>query len=144
MLPHQWWNRILPKSLLLHLQKAESQMTKYSKWEVLSEPSRNLVAHKLKKSHWWKFPGGPVVRILGFHCCGPGSAPGPGTEIWQALWCEQKRKRKVTGIMWLPKNLKGNLILIWCTRNTGSKQKEPSTHLLIRTGEACPSQSTLF
>ena len=29
----------------------------------------------------WEFPGGLVVRILGFHCHGPGSIPGQGTEI---------------------------------------------------------------
>ena len=23
----------------------------------------------------------------GFHCCGPSSIPGPGTEIPQAVWC---------------------------------------------------------
>ena len=28
-----------------------------------------------------EFPGGRVVRIWGFHCCGPGSVPGLGTEI---------------------------------------------------------------
>ena len=57
---------------------------------------------------------------------------------------KKERKRKVTGVMWLSKKLTGNPILIWCTRNTGSKQKEPSTHLLTRPAEACPSSSTLF
>ena len=27
-----------------------------------------------------EFPGGLVVRIPGFHCRGPGSVPGQGTE----------------------------------------------------------------
>ena len=27
------------------------------------------------------FPGGLVVRIPGFHCCGPGSIPGQGISI---------------------------------------------------------------
>ena len=34
---------------------------------------------------FWEFPGGPVVRILGFHCHGPGSTPGQGTETAQGL-----------------------------------------------------------
>ena len=32
-----------------------------------------------------------MVRIPGFHCCGPGSVPCQGTEILQAEWCGQKR-----------------------------------------------------
>ena len=27
-----------------------------------------------------------MVRILGFHCHGPGSIPGGGTEILKAMW----------------------------------------------------------
>ena len=44
-------------------------------------------------SQIWEFPGGLMVRIQHFHCCGPGSIPGLGTEIpHQAavgvpLWC---------------------------------------------------------
>ena len=34
----------------------------------------------------WEFPGGPVVRILGFCCHGQGSIPSQGTEIPQAAW----------------------------------------------------------
>ena len=34
---------------------------------------------------WW-----PVVRISCFHCHGPGSIPGLGTEILQAMWHRQK------------------------------------------------------
>ena len=34
-----------------------------------------------------------MVRILGFHCCGPGSIPGWGTEIPQASG-EAKKKKK--------------------------------------------------
>ena len=39
-----------------------------------------------------EFPGGLVLRILGFHCHGLGSIPGWGTEILQAVWCGQKKK----------------------------------------------------
>ena len=41
----------------------------------------------------WEFPGGLVVRILGFHCCGPGSIPGWETEIPQAVQRGQKKKK---------------------------------------------------
>ena len=35
-------------------------------------------------------PGGLVVKILGFLCCGLGSRPGQGTESLQAAWGGQK------------------------------------------------------
>ena len=35
-----------------------------------------------------------VVRTLGFHCCGPGSTPGWGTEFLQAARCGQKKKKE--------------------------------------------------
>ena len=41
-----------------------------------------------------EFPDGLVVRIPGFHCQGPGSDPGQGTEILQARWHSRKRKKK--------------------------------------------------
>ena len=44
-----------------------------------------------------EFPGGLVVRIPGFHFCGPGSNPGRGTEIPQGVWCGQKILIKRTG-----------------------------------------------
>ena len=43
-----------------------------------------------KKNHSKEFPGGLVVRITGFHCCGLGSVAGRGTEIPQATWHGQK------------------------------------------------------
>ena len=33
-----------------------------------------------------------MVRIWHFHCCGPGSIPGQGTEILQPSWCGQNLK----------------------------------------------------
>ena len=47
------------------------------------------------KSISWKFLGGPGVKILCFHCWGPGSIPGWGTKIPQAMWCGQKKKKKI-------------------------------------------------
>ena len=41
----------------------------------------------------WEFPGGLVVRILGFHRSGPGTIPGQRTEILQAMLCGQKKKK---------------------------------------------------
>ena len=38
----------------------------------------------------WEFPSGLVVRIWYFHCCGPGSVSGQGTEILQAAQQGQK------------------------------------------------------
>ena len=43
---------------------------------------------------WGEFPGGLVVRIPGFHCCGPGSIPGWETEIAQAAQPKEKRKKR--------------------------------------------------
>ena len=37
-----------------------------------------------------EFPGGPVVRTQHFHCRGLGSIPGRGTNIPQAVQCNQK------------------------------------------------------
>ena len=34
-----------------------------------------------------------MVRILSFHCWGPGSIPGQGTEIPQAMQRSQKKKK---------------------------------------------------
>ena len=39
-----------------------------------------------------EFPGGLVLRILGFHC--PGSIPGQGVEILQASQYDQKQTQK--------------------------------------------------
>lgn len=41
----------------------------------------------------WEFPGGLVVMILGFCCCGLGSIPGQGTETLQDAWCSQKKMK---------------------------------------------------
>ena len=43
-----------------------------------------------------EFPGGLVVKILGFHCRGPSSIPGRGTEILQAAWRGKKQKQNKT------------------------------------------------
>ena len=40
------------------------------------------------------FLSGLLVRILGFHYCGLGLIPGCGTEILQAAWHGQKKKKE--------------------------------------------------
>ena len=45
----------------------------------------------MKKAMVREFPGGIVVRTQPFHCCGPGSIPGQGTEIPQAMQCSQNK-----------------------------------------------------
>lgn len=44
--------------------------------------------------YYWEFPGDLVVRILCFHSHVPGSIPGQGTEIQQAVLCSQKQKSR--------------------------------------------------
>ena len=44
-----------------------------------------------------EFPSGPVVRTQCFHCCGPGSIPGQGTQIPQAMQY-RKKKKNYTGL----------------------------------------------
>ena len=69
-----------------------------------------------------EFPGGLVVRILGFHCHGPGSVPGWGIEIRQAVWHGQKNPENKKTPLDLQdlvqkndvKYLINNLILITC------------------------------
>ena len=58
------------------------------------EPETGLLKLSLKKGkgHSGEFSGGLVVRIVGFHSWGPGSVPGWGTEILQAVaWPKKKR-----------------------------------------------------
>ena len=38
-----------------------------------------------------ELPSGLVVRIPDFHCHGPGSTPGQGTEIPQVAWIQPKK-----------------------------------------------------
>ena len=49
-----------------------------------------LLSVQLRR-HTREFPGVIVVRILGFHCRGPSSILGQGTEILQATRSGQKQ-----------------------------------------------------
>ena len=59
--------------------------------------TQNVKKCALKSQGIWEFPGGLVVRILGFHCSG--SIPDQGAEILQAVWRGFKKKKKSQGII---------------------------------------------
>ena len=48
-----------------------------------------------------ELPGALVVKIPDFHCHGLGSIPGQGTEIPQAMWPKEKKKRKEMSISFM-------------------------------------------
>ena len=67
-------------------------------------PNNNSTQHTALTMHqtllevlyiYWEFPGGPVVRTQRFQCQGQGSNPGWGTKILQAMWNNQKKKKKI-------------------------------------------------
>ena len=41
-----------------------------------------------------EFPGRPAVKTRAFTAVDPGSIPGQGTKIPQAMWCSQKQTNK--------------------------------------------------
>ena len=58
-------------------------------------PSNSSLTQTISESRKEReFPGGLVVRILGFNCCGPGSIPCLETEVLQGAWHSQKKKKK--------------------------------------------------
>ena len=92
---HLYCSKIAPGVLCLsHLQTA-----------LQAPRSRKKTSCREAELHGWswkdtaqkkiyrEFPGGLAVRIPGFHCHGPGSIPGRGTEIQQAMQHSQKKKR---------------------------------------------------
>ena len=62
------------------------------------EPETGLLKLSLikGKGHSGELSFGLVVRILGFHSWGPGSVPGRGTEILQAVAWPKNKQKKVT------------------------------------------------
>ena len=105
---------LLPPSLMcsVHLhytltkppQRWESLLNHKDQLCFLSSDTNNGTFLKIA---FGEFPGGLVVRILGFHCHGLGSIPGQGTEIPQATWCGQK-KRKKKKIAFVPNSVRGH------------------------------------
>ena len=53
-----------------------------------------LINYFIKINSWWDFPGSPVIRTQYFHCGGPGSVPGWGIKIPQAMW-QKKEKPQI-------------------------------------------------
>ena len=56
----------------------------------------------------WEFSGCPVVRTQRFHCWGPGSIPGRGTKILQAVPSSPPHLQKFNIV-----NIKDPVILPW-------------------------------
>ena len=83
---------------------------------------RNIPCVHQKHTPCQAFPGGLVDRITGFHHHGLGSILGQGTEILQAVWHDQKYRKKENQIYcvliysWFWNNLKYIFIqdmIIW-------------------------------
>ena len=47
-----------------------------------------------------RIPCGPMVRTPSSQCQGPRSHPWWRTKIPQAMWCDQKKKKKAPKILW--------------------------------------------
>ena len=58
---------------------------------LTSVPVFSILGKEVKMHGAWEFPGGPRVGTEGFHCWGPGSLPGQGTEVLQATRHSQKK-----------------------------------------------------
>ena len=48
----------------------------------------------MKRSHFWDYPGGPVVKTPPSNAGGVGSIPGQGTKVPHAAGCGQKSLKK--------------------------------------------------
>ena len=70
-----------------------------------------------KKSCLGEFPGGLVVRTQHFPCCGPGSIPGWGTKIPQAVWHGQKKKIVLKNQQYLLYRSSKVLLYMMCSRS---------------------------
>ena len=62
--------------------------------EERSYGASHSVGKTERKGQAREFSGGLVVRIWRFHCRGPGSVPGRGIEIPQAIRCGQNFKKQ--------------------------------------------------
>ena len=80
-----------PPGMLLEMQKLKAH-PKSTGSETLKAGLSNLCFNNLSR----EFPGGLMVRILSFHCCGLSSTPSWGTEILLVIWYYWGEKRKKT------------------------------------------------
>ena len=57
---------------------------------------------QLKKRRWWKFPGSPMIRMLYFHCQGPG-----GFNLWSGnkdpVSAGAKKQKERKEVVWSEK-----------------------------------------
>ena len=66
----------------------------YSKSSPKREVHRDIGLPQKNKKNLGDFPGGPVVKILRFHCRGRGFNPWLGTKIPHTVRRSQKKKQK--------------------------------------------------
>lgn len=79
-----------PPGMLLEMQNVKAHPGSTGS-ETLKAGLNNLCFNNLSR----EFPGGLMVRILSFHCCGLSSIPSWGTEILlvtRYYWGEKKKK----------------------------------------------------
>lgn len=83
-----WWVcRVFHYALNLYFPVLFVKYVLLLQYKSLKDFSDNKNKEKLtlKFQKPWEFPGGLMVRTLGFQCHGPGSIPDWGAEIIQAM-----------------------------------------------------------
>ena len=91
------WNdsKFLEKHYVKADPREKTESTSLNHWTAMQVPSNSSLTQTISESRKEReFPGGLVVRILGFNCCGPGSIPCLETEVLQGAWHSQKKKKK--------------------------------------------------
>ena len=61
-------------------------------WNLSLVTIERLMYVSIKILHYWEFPGDSVIKTWGFPAVDPGSIPGQGTKIPQAVWWGKKKK----------------------------------------------------
>lgn len=61
-------------------------------WNLSLVTIERLMYVSIKILHYWEFPGDPVIKTWGFPAEDPGSIPGQGTKIPQAVWWGKKKQ----------------------------------------------------
>ena len=93
----KWWSVFL---IPFVTPNSEADYKLITKWGSTRANSRGHFRKKgikicnLQETGNREFPGGPVVRTRCFQCNGPGSIPGRGTKIPQAMQRGPKEKKK--------------------------------------------------
>lgn len=76
----------------------------------------------------WEFPGSQWLGLYALTARDPGSIPGEGIKIPQALQCIQKKKKSVFSEVRLPEvvTLLGLLVVVWSKTRNKSSVDQPS------------------